>query len=248
MKIDFIGIGSELLYGRVVDTNGAWLAKYCARLGLDFQGITLCKDEKDSLISTLEYALNRSSIVILSGGLGPTEDDLTKSILASYFKKNIVPSKRASKIVEDNYKRFGKEWKPDWNHYHHVPDDFEIFENHEGLAPGLGLLYQGKIILCAPGVPREFEAMTLNQFTPFIKHHFKMNIEPLKQIVVRTQGVPEEVIFNKLAKNLWSDLSKIGAVSSLPQVMGIDIVLSLSKETSHEDSLKKVNPSLKRPI
>lgn len=73
-----------------------------------------------------------------------------------------------------------------------------------------------------------------------------MNIEPLKQIVVRTRGVPEEMIFNKLAKNLWSDLSKIGAVSSLPQVMGIDIVLTLSREASHEDSLKKVKSIIEK--
>jgi len=231
MKTEFIGIGSELLYGRVQDTNGSWLAAWLHERGIDLNGITLCKDDKSDVLECLERGMKRSDLIIISGGLGPTEDDITKNILAEYFDKKITESEKASHIVSKNYERYGKEWKPEWNHYHHIPEDFDVFDNPKGLAPGLGFQEKNKIILCAPGVPKEFRAMVEDVFTPWLKMNSDFKTSETHQVVVRTHGVPEEMIFNKLAKNLWNDLEKLGKLSSLPQVLGIDLVLTLPQDS-----------------
>lgn len=240
MKTEFIGIGSELLYGRVQDTNGSWLAAWLHQKGIDLNGITLCKDQKSDVLECLERALKRSDLIIISGGLGPTEDDVTKNILAEYFNKTITESQKASLIVSKNYERYGKEWKPEWNHYHHIPNDFEVYENPKGLAPGLGYIHNEKIILCAPGVPKEFKAMVEDVFTPWLKMNTEFKTSETHQVVVRTHGVPEEMIFNKLAKNLWNDLEKLGSLSSLPQVLGIDLVLTLPQNSDINQVQNKV--------
>ena len=200
MKTEFIGIGSELLYGRVQDTNGYWLASWLHKKGINLKSISLCGDERDEVLDTLKRAMERSDLIILSGGLGPTEDDLTKNILADHFGKKIGISDKATKIVGDNYKRYGKEWRPEWNHYHHIPEDFEVFDNPRGLAPGLGFESNEKIILCAPGVPSEFRAMVDETFLPWLINQKKFRTKESEQIVIRTHGVPEEMIFNKLGK------------------------------------------------
>ncbi len=240
MKTEFIGIGSELLYGRVQDTNGSWLAGNLHEKGIDIQGITLCKDEKKDILESLERAMKRSDLIFISGGLGPTEDDVTKNILAEHFNQTIKESKKATSIVQENYNRFGKEWKPEWNHYHHIPENFEVFDNPKGLAPGLGYITNGKIILAAPGVPKEFRAMVNEVFLPWLIQNNNLKTKETHQLVIRTHGVPEEMIFNKLATNLWNDLSKIGSLSSLPQVLGIDLVLTLPESSHEQTALKSV--------
>lgn len=243
MKTEFIGIGSELLYGRVQDTNGYWLASWLHKKGITLQAISLCRDDKEELLDTLKRAMERSDLIILSGGLGPTEDDVTKNILADHFAKKINPSDKATEIVSENYKRYGKEWKPEWNHYHHIPEDFEVFDNPKGLAPGLGFKTKGKVILCAPGVPKEFRAMVEEAFLPWLLSQTSFETKETEQIVIRTHGVPEEMIFNKLAKDLWNDLSQFGSLSSLPQVLGIDLVLTLphgSNKSEIENKIKEI--------
>ncbi|TNF03605.1 MAG: CinA family nicotinamide mononucleotide deamidase-related protein [Deltaproteobacteria bacterium] len=240
MKTEFIGIGSELLYGKVQDTNGSWLAKNLHSKGLDFQGITLCKDEKEDILESLERALKRSDVIFISGGLGPTQDDVTKKILADYFGKKIVESEIAASIVQENYQRYGKEWKPDWNHYHHIPEEFEVFDNPKGLAPGLGYYQNGKTILAAPGVPKEFRSMVDEIFLPWLTEKKLISTKERNQIVVRTHGVPEEMIFNNLAPTLWEDLSQFGSLSSLPQVLGIDLVITLGEGSNENEVLNRV--------
>ena len=186
------------------------------------------RDNESDIKEALKNALNQSDIVITSGGIGPTLDDKTKKILAEYFDKKIIEREDVALIVDENYRRFGREWKRNLNFYHYFPEDFIAINNPKGLAPGLGFYVNQKLILSGPGVPREFQAMNELEFLPIIKKFFQGKFQENQQVVIRTRTIPEEKIFNEMCPNLWNDLSKFGSVSSLPHTIGIDIVVSFN--------------------
>jgi len=228
LRVTLLVIGDEILYGRTTDLNGAWLSKFLFNNGLYFKNMLFVRDNEVDIIEALKNALHQSDIVITSGGIGPTLDDKTKKILAEFFHKKIIERGDVATIVDENYRRFGREWKRDLNFYHCFPEDFIAINNPKGLAPGLGFYTNQKLVLSGPGVPREFQAMNEMEFLPLIKKFFPNQFQANQQVVIRTKSVPEEKIFNELCPNLWQDLSKYGSVSSLPHTIGIDIVVSFN--------------------
>jgi nicotinamide-nucleotide amidase len=232
LTVSLIVIGDEILYGRTADLNGTWMSKYLFKVGLNLKSIKFVRDNDQEIERALDSATLESDIIITSGGIGPTLDDKTKNILAKYFDKKIVEREDVAKIVTENYLRFGREWKQNLNFYHHFPTDFIPINNPTGLAPGIGYFDQnkGKLILSGPGVPREFQAMNEFEFYPLIKKYFGEKIKENFQVHIRTKSIPEEKIFNELCPNLWNELETFGKVSSLPHIIGIDIVVSFQAD------------------
>lgn len=227
LSVSMIVIGDEILNGRTTDLNGSWLSKFLFKRGLELKSLRFIRDNVDEIDSALNMALSESEIVITSGGIGPTVDDKTKSTLANFFGKQIIERDDIAQIVTDNYRRFGRPWAKESNFYHFFPEDFIGINNPLGLAPGIGYFCPDKrLVMAAPGVPREFMAMVDEEFYPLIKKFFGDRLKENFQTVIRTQGVPEEKIFFELCPNLWDELSALGKVSSLPHTIGIDIVVS----------------------
>ncbi|MFT6070350.1 MAG: nicotinamide-nucleotide amidase [Bacteriovoracaceae bacterium] len=241
MKAKLIIIGNELLYGRIRDTNGPWLAKWLDNQGIELEEILVVKDDEKDLLEAFERAWNSSDLIITSGGIGPTLDDMTKALLARFFKKELLPSKEAEAIVVENYKYYDRSWTPELNTYHHIPEGFIVTPNPKGLAPGLVYQAENKMIMAAPGVPRELQAMAEVEFLPLIKEYFKGRFEKKHRTVIRTSRVPEEKIFGELCPSLWKDLSAFGSVSSLPQIIGVDIIVTMSEENAlkNEELIKE---------
>lgn len=227
LSVSMIVIGDEILNGRTTDLNGSWLTKYLFKCGLEFKSLRFIRDNAEEINLALTASMNESDIIITSGGIGPTMDDKTKSSLANFFNKKLIERDDVAEIVTDNYTRFGRTWTRESNFYHFFPEDFVGIKNPKGLAPGLGYYSDDKkLIMAAPGVPREFMAMVDEEFYPLIKKHYAGRLKENFQTVIRTQGVPEEKIFFDLCPTLWSDLEVFGKVSSLPHTIGIDIVVS----------------------
>ncbi len=227
LSVSMIVIGDEILNGRTTDLNGSWLSKYLFKKGLELKSLRFIKDNVEEINLALAASMNESDVIITSGGIGPTLDDKTKSTLANYFGKKLVERDDIAEIVTENYVRFGRVWARESNFYHFFPEDFIGIKNPKGLAPGIGF-YSGdkKLIMAAPGVPREFMAMVEEEFYPLIKKYYAERLKENFQTVIRTQGVPEEKIFFELCPTLWNDLEVFGKVSSLPHTIGIDIVVS----------------------
>lgn len=231
MNCALLIIGDELLAGRTRDLNGHWLSKYLPSMGLDLKQIKIINDNENEIKSSISELYKTVDIIITSGGLGPTKDDITKNILADYFQKELIFDDSSIELIKKLYAKFDKEWTPEKNAYHYYPQDFELLDNLNGYAPGLLYSSKGKTILSAPGVPREFNSMVENTFLP--KLHSIYSSEAFKatdHFSIRTKGVPEEVIFGELCPNLWDDLSKVAKISSLPHLLGIDIVLYFNLE------------------
>lgn len=243
LSVSMIVIGDEILNGRTTDLNGSWLSKFLFKKGLQFKSLRFIHDDIIEMNKALADSMSESDIVITSGGIGPTFDDKTKSILASFFNKKIIERDDVANIVTQNYLQFGRQWSPSYNHYHFFPEDFIATNNPKGLAPGLAYFDAGanKLILSGPGVPGEFSVMVEVEFLKLIESFFPERFKENFQTVIRTKGVPEEKIFFELCPSLWSELEVFGKVSSLPQTIGIDIVISyLGNQKIHEEKERTI--------
>lgn len=241
MKTELIIIGNEILSGNTQEINGQWLGLKLRTLGLSLSRVTVVADKEEDILLIFQESLKRSDLIFTSGGLGPTEDDITKKVLGKFFNAPLQESQKAQEIVQDNYRRFGREWVPHNNFYHIIPTDILPFKNPQGMAPGLAKFdsQNKKMLFCAPGVPREFAAMVEEVFLPEVQHFFGGISDPIESFKIRTFGIPEEKIFFELAPFFWKKLEGFGLVSSLPQIIGVDIVLSFRPSFISRQNLLK---------
>ncbi len=246
-SIHLILIGDELLNGNIADLNGKWLGRYLNSKGHSLASIDIIPDRPSTIALCLEkYLVSPGpSIVILSGGLGPTKDDRTKNAVADYFSKPLEERADLIETLKTRYEKRQKSWNPATNHYHLFPKDMTPLENPSGLAPGIFYEQTQKAVICAPGVPHEFESMLMeffeNQRTDLLSSE-----EAIYSLQIRTRFLPEEDIFGKIAPNLWNQLERWGKVSSLPRAFGVDIMVEL-KNQNHlfEDEIEEIKAYLK---
>ena len=237
MKIGLLLIGDELLSGRINDANGKWLATQLTPSQFEIGEIKIIHDTKQDIKAALDELFAKFDIVLTSGGLGPTQDDITKFAIAEYYNKELVNLKENDDIVEAHYARINKEWNHKNNNYHLMPKDFTITHNPCGLAPGMIYEDQNKVILCAPGVPREFKQLFNEVYSPFLENKFNSKNKGYFALSIRTYAIAEEAIFADLCPTLWNDLEKFGKVSSLPlsDFGGVDIVVTLEVNEKLEE-------------
>lgn len=225
-KISVLIIGNEILQGIIQDANGPWLGQYLRNKGHDLYEIRVQPDSVEELLSTLSDLSQSCETLIISGGLGPTDDDITKTALAKFFDLEIRYHEETFKMVNDHYARLDKEFKPHQNKYDQFPHGMTPLYNSVGLAPGIFYKKDKFQIIALPGVPREFQKMLDEHSNLFLSTRDIMR----EKLTIKTFRVPEEKIFNELCPGLWEDLSQYGDVSSLPHLLGVDIGVNLSPE------------------
>lgn len=237
MKCALLIIGDEILSGRIQDKNIHWLAKYLFSNGHQLSEVLITKDNIDTIVGCFNKLLDEHDFIFVSGGLGPTEDDVTKGALAKFHGTKLEFDQRAYDIATNGYKRYGREfedYKKMGNQYDLIPIGVTPLENPVGLAPGLFLKTQKGAIFCAPGVPREYQGMIELNF-PSVGDK---SSSARKQFTCKSKGIPEEKIFFDLCPTLWKDLSQFGQVSSYPVVGGIDVVVTY--EGDKENNIKNI--------
>ena len=168
MTVEFICVGTEILLGNIVNTNAAYLAEKCAGLGLSCYFQTVVGDNEERLTMVLKTAMERSDIVILSGGLGPTEDDLTKEVAAKVCGKQLVlhePSKKAIKkyFEEKGIEPTDNNWKQAM-----LPEGCIVMDNHNGTAPGAIMETKEAKVILLPGPPGELCPMFEESVEPYL--------------------------------------------------------------------------------
>ena len=196
MDIEVITIGDELLIGQTVDTNSVYLAQTLGPLGLNISRKTAIRDTKDSIISTITEAFSRVNLIILTGGLGPTNDDITKSVLQTYFNCGT----RIDETVLQQLKQIFKGRDPELFEINKIqanlPDCAETLFNSQGTAPGMWFEQNSKYLAAMPGVPGEVRAITEESLIPKISQLFKLPATLYKTLT--TALIPESLISQKL--------------------------------------------------
>jgi len=197
MNLDIISIGDELLIGQTLNTNAFWMSKALNQIGFTIRQQTTIADTEDVILSALENSLQHSDVVLVTGGLGPTNDDLTMPTLNKYFGGSL---KRDQKVF-DHIKQLvtGKGFEMNENNQKQaiVPDNCTVIHNANGTAPGLWFEKDGKVIVAMPGVPYEMKAMVSDEIIPRLKKQFVLP-EIINQMVY-TQGMPESMLAEKIA-------------------------------------------------
>ena len=159
MVAERISVGTEILLGNIVNTNAQYLSKRLAALGIDVHYQTVVGDNSDRIRNTLDVAFSRGDTVIMTGGLGPTKDDMTKEMLISYFHKKPVLDEKALAALEKRLKLLDVEMTDHHKKQAIVPDDSIVLINHNGTAPGLIMEDEGKTAILLPGPPKEMKPM-----------------------------------------------------------------------------------------
>ena len=160
MRCEIIGVGTELLLGQIVNTNAAWIGQRLADVGWDCLRHTVVGDNTERIAGTIREALGRADAVILTGGLGPTQDDVTREALAEVAGVALVRQPELEAWLRERFGRMGVQRMAEMNlRQADVPEGARTIDNPRGTAPGLIMEIDGKPVYAVPGVPREMEGM-----------------------------------------------------------------------------------------
>lgn len=196
MNACIITIGDELLIGQVVDTNSAWLGQQLNSIGVSVLRRIAVGDEKSEILDALREASDISSLIIITGGLGPTKDDITKDTLCEYFGASLVFNEEIYAMVKGFFDRFNRPMLESNRRQAEVPDNCEPIKNFNGTAPGMWFDHEGKVYVSVPGVPWEMKSMMTDAIFPKIKTRFKMPVVIHRTIL--TQGIGESFLAEKI--------------------------------------------------
>lgn len=199
----------------------------------------MARDDKTSIKNSLQTLMSKNDIVITSGGLGPTKDDITKETLGEFFGRKLQFNEEALKVAEENYARYERPFQGREHGYCYLPEGFVPLSNSTGFAPAFYLKHEDKFLISGPGVPREFKSLLQDHFARIIADRMQNN-GFINLFIARTKNVPEEKIFKEVDPTLWEKLEQYGEVSSLPILMGVDIGVKL-RGSSQEELSKKVS-------
>lgn len=196
MKADIITIGDEILIGQTLDTNSAWIGNELESNGIHVNQITTVSDSSEHIISCLSKSLKNVDFVFITGGLGPTKDDITKKTLCQFFNDELVLKKE----VLDKITQYFDERNRTVNDYTKlqalVPSNCKVITNHKGTAPGMWFDYNGKVVVSMPGVPHEMKNM-MHLVIDELKERF--NLLEIVHKTVYTRGVIESVLAETIA-------------------------------------------------
>lgn len=237
MKAEILCVGTELLLGDIVNTNAQYLAQRLANLGIDVYHQSVVGDNVQRLKEELEQSFNRADIVVTTGGLGPTPDDLTKETGAEYFGKKMILDEDTVDKLKSYFLKSGK-GKLEGNNIKqaYFPEGAVIFPNNHGTAPGCGLDVNGKILIILPGPPSEMKPMFEYSAIPFLK---KYSNGVLESKVFRITGIGEGVLAEKI-KDLI-DNSTNPTIATYAKEWEVTLRVTAKSDT-REDALKLIEP------
>lgn len=196
-KVIIITIGDELLIGQTIDTNSAWMAQQLNAIGADVVKRVAVGDEKEAIINALETSQKEASIVLITGGLGPTADDITKPLLCDYFGGKLIVNQEALENVKLIFGRRNLPLLERNIKQAEVPDVCKVLQNSRGTAPGMWFEKEGNVIVSMPGVPHEMMTMMEKDVLPELAKKIQAEVIIHKNII--TVGIGESFLAERIA-------------------------------------------------
>ncbi len=223
MLAEIITIGDEILIGQIVDTNSAWMAQQLNNAGIRVKQISSVSDDRQHILTALAEASNRADIILITGGLGPTKDDITKKTLAEYFGVGMVESKEALDNVNRIFAKYNRPLLEVNRLQAEVPENCEVILNKNGTAPGMWFNHEGKVYVSMPGVPFEMMYMVEEEVIPKLKNTFTLPVIIHKTIL--TAGEGESFLAEKIA-DIEDSLPPYIKLAYLPKLGQVRLRLS----------------------
>lgn len=224
MKAEIITIGDEILIGQIIDTNSAYISKELNKIGISVFQITSVQDDKEHILKALKRAEEQVDLVVITGGLGPTKDDITKTTLAQYFNDTLVRNEEVVAHIKHIWKTYIKQPLLQVNlDQALVPSKAKVLMNQSGSAPGMWMQNAQTIFISLPGVPFEMKALMQNEVLPKLSAQF--NLPFILHKTLLTYGLGESVIADRISD--WEDnLPKTVKLAYLPNLGRVRLRLS----------------------
>ena len=224
MLAEIITIGDEILIGQIIDTNSAYISKQLNNIGVTVFQITSVQDDKDHILKSLKEAEANADIVITTGGLGPTKDDITKKTIAEFFDDTMVQDDSVLKNIESLWKKYIKKPLSKINiDQALVPSKASVLMNFYGSAPGMWIENEKTVFISLPGVPFEMKALMGNAVLPKLQD--KYHLPFIMHRTLMTYGLGESVIANRI-EHFEDELPKFIKLAYLPNLGKVRLRLS----------------------
>ena len=201
MTAEIISIGDELLMGQTINSNAAWMGEQLNLMGLGVDRCVVIKDEEDAIVEALHDAENRASLVLITGGLGPTKDDITKHTLCRYFDTKLVMNEAVLARIEDYFKAVGREMLQTNTDQALLPESCTVLDNMQGTASGMWFERNDTIVVAMPGVPFEMKGLMNEQVLPRVASRLAQ--PGLVHKTLMTQGIGESFLVERAQD--WED-------------------------------------------
>lgn len=235
MNVDIITIGDELLIGQVVDTNSAWMGQVLGDEGFHVVHKTTIGDKEQDILDAFAEAMQRSEVVLVTGGIGPTKDDITKQTLCKFFNTSLCFSEEVLATIENIFRKSGKVMNNLTYNQAYVPESCTVIQNSMGTAPITWFERDGKILVSMPGVPSEMKWAITREILPRLKNQFPRD-EYIKHQTLWVSGYTESALAIRLA-NFENEMPAFVTLAYLP-TPGL-IRLRLSAYHANEQQVNK---------
>src|SRR5262245_28184254 len=237
-NVEIVAIGSELLLGQIVDTNSAWMAQRFTDLGVDLFYKTVVGDNPGRMREVIGRALERSDIVITSGGLGPTQDDLTREIVAEVTGRKLVFDPILMEQIEELFRKRGRSMTPNNRRQAFIPEGAIRVRNPNGTAPSFIVEDPRGIVFCLPGVPVELKWLFANEVEPYLRGKFHLH-EIITYRVLKITGIGESAVDDRIGHLIAGGSNPTVGVLAHPGQVDVRIA---AKASDREEAWRMIEP------
>ena len=235
---EIVAIGSELLLGQIVDTNSAWMAQRLTSLGVNLFYKTVVGDNPGRMKEVITQALERSDVVITSGGLGPTQDDLTREIIAELTGRKLILNRSLLEQIDQRFRRRGMTMTPNNERQAYIPEGAIPIENPNGTAPSFFVEDHRGVILALPGVPFELKWLFENEVEPYLRMKFNLT-EIITYRVLKVIGIGESSVDDRIGHLIANSSNPTVGVLAHPGQVDVRIT---AKATNTNEAMKLIAP------
>ncbi|MFP4199492.1 MAG: CinA family nicotinamide mononucleotide deamidase-related protein, partial [Halanaerobium sp.] len=240
MKSAIVATGSELINGLVQDSNSKFLAEQISSLGIEIENILICGDQKENIKNTIAMASQKADLIFITGGLGPTEDDLTKKAFAELMNLRLIYSKEIENKLKNIFCNYNSEMNSNNLSQAYIPEGAEVIDNQKGTAPALKIKIDNKIFYLLPGVPKELKCIFKNKILDDLKKNGK------GQILIKEFnfiGIGESTLASKV-----SDLNLSSEIKVSYQAGKAEVKLRLKIDQKSKFDLREKKVILKKAV
>jgi len=248
MKAEIITIGDEIISGQTLNTNAAFIGEILTRNHIDITQSIVVGDKEESILNAFRDAFAKNDLVLVTGGLGPTHDDLTLDCIVKYFNTELVESSEVMKDIKTIFEKRNRTMTPANETQALVPKIADVIRNYKGTAPGTWIEKDNKIFVSMPGVPYEMEEMMRGYVIPRLTDEKLDNSSNRITKSLLTTGIPESYIFERLGDiNL---LLKDSAMAFLPNQYGVRLRITVDGENSEkvQDKLTRIEQQIRAKV
>jgi len=245
MNAEIVSIGSELLLGQIVDTHASWIAQRLAEAGVNLFYKTTVGDNMDRMVEVLDRALDRSDVVITGGGIGPTQDDLTREIVSAVMGVKVVVDPESLLELEERFRKRGFILTKNNEKQAEIPEGARIFRNPNGTAPAFVVEDEAGVIISLPGVPFEMKWLIDNEVIPFIKEKFNVT-DVIQYRVLKTVDIGESNVDHLIGHLMVDDGNPGVGTMAHPGQVDVRIAARASSTTEAEALIGPVEEEVRK--